>query len=243
MSGWSDSAEGVPSEYLEGLRRAGLFPAVIGPPARRSGPEEVAEILAPWAGLVLCGGADVDPSAYGEETDPSVYGVDDVRDDFEILAVRAALGARTPILAVCRGIQILNVALGGTLVQHLPDVEGTAAHGVPIGDGIPVTHDVRIAAGSRLSTLLGGVTRLGSCVSIHHQAVGRVADGLVVTGRSPDGVIEAIEPAGAAGWCVAVQWHPERAAARDRAQQAIFDGFAAAVSNGPFPAPPDDGPG
>jgi putative glutamine amidotransferase len=223
VAGWTDSAEGVPTEYLAGLRRAGAVPVVVGDP----GGVAADVLLAPWSGLLLCGGADVDPHTYGQVPDPTVYGVDRQRDDFELALARAAWDTGLPVLAVCRGIQVLNVALGGTLVQHLPARGGPLAHGVPVGDGEPAVHPVDVAAGSRLAAAVGA-TRIERCISIHHQAVDVVADGLVVTARSADGVVEAVEPGPEGGWCVAVQWHPERSAAVDPAQQAVFDGFVAA---------------
>jgi putative glutamine amidotransferase len=251
VTGWTDSAEAVPSEYLAALRRAGLSPATIGPDPRpdaagvgaeggaagRDGAAGasgamgggVDELLGPWAGLVLCGGPDVDPARYGEEPHPAVYGVDPGRDAFEVGLVLAAQARRLPVLGICRGIQVINVAWGGTLLQHVPDRAGAVPHGVPAGAGIRVTHPVDVVAGSRLSAALGHATRIESCVSVHHQAVARLAEGLVVTARSADGLIEAAEPADPSAWCVAVQWHPERSAAVDPAQQAIFDGFADAA--------------
>jgi putative glutamine amidotransferase len=226
VSGWTDSAEAVSSDYLDGLRRAGLRPAVTGPAP--SAGSDGDDILGPWAGLVLCGGPDVDPQRYREETHPAVYGVDDRRDAHEVGLVRAALDAGRPVLAICRGLQVLNVALGGTLVQHLPDLPRLIAHGVPVGAGEPAVHPVEVTAGSRLAAAVDS-TRIDACVSIHHQAVDSVADGLVVTARSRDGVVEALEPTDPGTWCLAVQWHPERSAARDGAQQAIFGAFADAV--------------
>jgi putative glutamine amidotransferase len=228
VAGWSDSAEAVPTQYLAALRRAGTHPAAIGG-TDAFALSEVDALLRPWAGLLLCGGADVDPACYGEAPHPSVYGVDRGRDELELALVRAALDRHLPVLAICRGIQVLNVALGGTLVQHLPDHGGLIAHGVPAGTPSRVTHPVEVTPGSRLSISLGEASRIDSCVSIHHQAIGRLAPGLVVTARSSDGLVEAAESASTAGWCVAVQWHPERSAAVDPAQQAIFDGFAEAA--------------
>jgi putative glutamine amidotransferase len=134
------------------------------------------------------------------------------------------------LLAICRGVQALNVALGGSLWQHVPDLNTGVAHGVPFGEGGPAHHPVVVEPGSRLAKAVGGAAVIEDCISIHHQAARDVAPGLVVTGRSEDGMIEALEtPSGAPGWCLAVQWHPERNAATDQAQQALFDAFAAAA--------------
>jgi len=127
-----------------------------------------------------------------------------------------------PVLAICRGIQVLNVALGGTLVQHVPDLGGNVEHGVPGGGGT-VMHDVKVEPDSLLAEITGGETL--ATASHHHQAVDRLGEGLHVTARADDGVIEAVEHDGP-GWLVAVQWHPEDTAATDPAQQALFDALA-----------------
>jgi putative glutamine amidotransferase len=226
VTGWHDDAEGVPVQYLAGLRRAGAAPVAVSRPEGMA----AADLLARFDGLVLIGGADVDPRRYGEEAHPKAYGFDEERDAGEIELVRAAIAAHLPILAICRGVQTLNVALGGTLWQHLPDLDTGVAHGVPFGEGGPARHSVTVEPGSRLAKALGGVAVVEDCVSIHHQAAREVAPGLVVTGRSPDGMIEALETApDAPGWCLALQWHPERSAGSDPAQQALFDAFAAAA--------------
>ena len=224
VSGWADSAAAVPTSYTAGLRRAGLRPVILASPD----PGPAAEILAPFAGVVLVGGGDVDPVHYGEVAQSEVYGVEPDRDALELDLARAAVELGLPMLAICRGIQVLNVALGGTLVQHLPDRPGTDRHGRPASDGAAAMHDVRIEPGSRLAAAADGAAVLPECTSIHHQAADRVAPGLVVTGRSADGVVEALETDGA-GWLLAVQWHPERTAATDPRQQALFDVFAGAV--------------
>jgi putative glutamine amidotransferase len=228
VAGWSDGAEATPWQYLDGLRRAGLIPVVVAP----AGGDEPAEIMAVFAGLVLTGGADVEPHRYGAEAHPSVYGLDAERDEREISLARHCVDAGVPLLAICRGIQVLNVALGGTLEQHLPDRGLPVAHGRPAGDAEPAVHPVGVVAGSRLAKACGGADVLEGCVSIHHQAVDRLAPGLVATGHSADGVVEAAETPAGAPWCLAVQWHPERSAASDPAQQAVFDAFAGAVTAG-----------
>jgi putative glutamine amidotransferase len=187
-----------------------------------------AEILEPFAGLVLLGGGDVDPARYGGPPHPAVYGVEPKRDELELSLAEAAVRRGLPLLAICRGLQVLDVALGGTLVPHLSDVADLAEHGRPSTESGASVHDVLIDHGSRLAAAVGDGW-LSDCVSIHHQAVDRLAEPLVVTARSRDGVIEAVETAPGGAWVLAVQWHPERTAAVDRRQQAIFDAFGAAV--------------
>jgi putative glutamine amidotransferase len=222
---WPEGGYGVPGPYLDALRRADARTLIVSP-GETNDPEE---ILEPFDGLMLVGGGDVDPALYG--ADPDVehnYGVEPDRDRLEIDLLLAADRMHLPTLAICRGMQIMNVAFGGTLHQHLPDMPGMLEHGVPIADTIS-THDVVPVLGSRLSA----TTKSGplTCSSHHHQGVDRIGDGLVATGHSPDGLVEAIERGEndpddvLAPWMVGVQWHPEDTAARDPAQQALFDGF------------------
>lgn len=222
---WPEGGYGVPGPYLDALRRAHARTLIVSP-GETNDPDE---ILAPFDGLMLVGGGDVDPDLYG--ADPDVehnYGVEPDRDRLEINLLLAADRLRIPTLAICRGIQIMNVAFGGTLHQHLPSMPGGLEHGVPVTDTIS-THDVTPTSWSRLSaTTKSGVL---VCSSHHHQGVDRLGDDLVATGHSPDGLVEAIErhpndpddvhlP-----WMVGVQWHPEDTADVDPAQQALFDGF------------------
>lgn len=168
------------------------------------------EIL-PWTGdpdadaarfdaLVLCGGDDVDARRFGEENHPAVELVPPVRDAYEIGLVRAAVARGTPLLGVCRGAQVMNVALGGTLIQHLPDLPHTYPHRAG------VRHAVTLVRGSRLAGL--APEPAVEVNSFHHQAVGRLAPGLRVAATSPDGVVEAVEGEGC--FTVGIQWHPER---------------------------------
>jgi putative glutamine amidotransferase len=210
--------------YLRALRRAGAIEMVVGP--RPLEPGDAGELLGLADGLLLIGGQDVDPALYGEDPHPRTYGVNREEDDFEVALVRAAVEIDVPTLAVCRGCQVANVALGGDLEQHITDRPGILARGLPtfpksepnaIGPLVPVS----IAPGSRLAEATGGSRALGS--HSHHQSVRRLGDGLVVTGVGPDGVIEAIEHE--QGWFVAVQWHPEDTAEDDPVQQRLFDRF------------------
>jgi putative glutamine amidotransferase len=226
VTGWEDGAAAVPAQYINGLRRAGVRPVFLTAPDA----DPASAILEPFDGLVLIGGGDVDPACYGAARHPEVYGVDPDRDALELAVAVGAVEARLPLLAICRGIQVLNVALGGTLHQHLADLMGMGQHGKANTDGTPVIHDVTLEPTSRLAEVAGEAGILKGCTSIHHQAVDRLGAGLVVTGRSADGVIEAVETPPGQGWIVGVQWHPERTAAADQRQQAIFDAFAGALT-------------
>lgn len=223
VSRWPEGGYGVPATYIEALRRAGARTLIVSP-GETSDPEE---ILAPFDALLLIGGGDVDPARYGAEPDVEHnYGAEPDRDELEIALLHTADRLAMPTLCICRGMQIMNVAFGGTLHQHLPGMPGLIEHGVPTVDTYS-THEVAPEAGSRLSA----TTKSGSlvCSSHHHQGVDRLGERVVPTGHSPDGLVEAIE-IGAndrgdtdATWMVGVQWHPEDTAANDPAQQSLFD--------------------
>jgi putative glutamine amidotransferase len=221
---WPAGGYGVPTPYVDALRRAGGRAAIL-PPGEDGDAEE---LLARFDGLLLVGGGDAAPERYGQEPGAHVYGVEPDRDETEIGLVRAAARARIPTLCICRGMQIMNVAFGGTLLQHLPDVPGLLPHGVPL-DGTHPMHDVVPETGSWLSTTTNASVL--ACSSHHHQGVDRLGEGLVVVGRSPDGLVEAVSSDASEGedaaWLLGVQWHPEETAANDPAQQALFDGFVA----------------
>ena len=218
LTRWSNDAVASPRGYTDGVERAGGF-AVVLPPVPLT-EAQAAERLARFDGLLLTGGADVNPELYGEAPAPETYGVDPVVDEFEMALLRAALAADLPVLAICRGLQVLNVALGGTLDQHIAGRDGLVAHGLPGVAG--ALHEVAVPAGSRLAKAIG-VDR-AQCMSHHHQAVGRLAPGLTVTSQADDGIIEGVEVDDAA-WAVAVQWHPEETAQADPVQQRLFDAF------------------
>jgi putative glutamine amidotransferase len=225
---WPHGGYGVPGPYLDCLRRAGARTAIVSP-GEPGSPEEV---LDPFDGLLLVGGGDVEPSRYGAEPGEHVYGVESDRDAFEIDLLLAADRMGMPALCICRGMQVMNVAFGGTLLQHLPGTPGLLEHGVPVADTQSL-HEVRTDPRSRLRATTG--VESVTCSSHHHQGVDRVGDGLRATGWSDDGLVEAIErepegdpdnPPFEAGWMLGVQWHPEDTAATDPAQQVLFDGFA-----------------
>jgi putative glutamine amidotransferase len=212
----------VPLLYLEAIERAGGRPAVLHPVALEPGGGS--RWLDQFEGLVLTGGGDIDPSFYGKAPDPHLYGVDTTRDAFEIELARAAIEHRFPLLAICRGIQVVNVALGGTLDQHIVGKPGLAPHGIP-GGGSPVLHAVKVEHESMLSRAMGIETAVSSCH--HHQAIAEFGQGLRPVAWTDDGVIEAIEIPGSP--LIAVQWHPEDTAADDPAQQGLFDALVRAA--------------
>ena len=214
-----DSRERVTlnTAYVRALETAGLVPLAV--PTMLAA-DRAAAALAAVRGLVLTGGEDVAPDRYGATPHPRLGDVDPVRDAAELALIAAARSRRLPILAICRGIQILNVALGGTLYQ---DLDSERPGLVPHSDET-ARHGVRVAAGSLLERTLG--MRSATVNSRHHQAIRDLAPCLKAVAWADDGVIEAAEPADAnAAWMVAVQWHPE-----DLTERALFDGFARAVA-------------
>jgi putative glutamine amidotransferase len=222
VASWREDSVATPANYVLALHRARGLEAILLP--ERIDDDEARQRLAPFDGVLLIGGADVDPAYYGEETHPECYGVDPDADAFEMSLARAALETGKPLLAICRGIQVLNVALGGSLDQHITGREGLVGHGIP---GVaPETHDVRLEPGSRVAKAMGVDEAAGS--SSHHQALARLGQGLTAVGWSADGLVEAIEHE--RGWVVGVEWHPERTADRDPAQQGLFDALVGHAS-------------
>ena len=207
------------TEYVRALEGGGLVPLVV---PTMLAPDRATAALASVRGLVLTGGEDVGPERYGATPHAKLGNVDRVRDAAELALIAAALQHRLPILAICRGIQILNVALGGTLYQDLDSERpGPIAHQDESGGG---RHAIRVEPGSVLERTLG--TRSATVNSRHHQAIRDLAPGLTAVAWADDGVIEAVEPAAAgAPWMAAVQWHPE-----NLTERALFDGFARAVA-------------
>ena len=221
VSGWVSGGFALPENYVHAIRRAGGRPVLV-----PGGDVDTAEeTLAGVDGLLLAGGGDVVPAHYGGLEHPSQYGLDPERDDTELALFETARRIGLPVLAICRGLQLVDVACGGSLEQHLPERLGTA-HGDPVG-GLSATHDVEISPGTRLADAVGGATHLERVTSHHHQGIAEVGDGLVAVSWSPDGLVEAVEPDGDGPWMVAVQWHPEATAAHDKKQQALFDTFVA----------------
>ncbi|MFP5320395.1 MAG: gamma-glutamyl-gamma-aminobutyrate hydrolase family protein [Acidimicrobiia bacterium] len=227
----------LPQEYVHAVRRARAEPVLV-PPGTADDPVDVGVVLGRLDGLVLAGGGDIEPDRYGGAGHETVYALRPERDRDELALVPAVLDRRLPTLAICRGLQVLNVALGGTLVAHLPDVvpgpdAGGVAHRLEPeeirGRATPTPHEIEVEAGSALARAMGAerVTPM----SWHHQAVDRLGEGLRVVARAPDGVVEAIEVDGHPE-VVAVQWHPELTAAVDPTQQALFDDLARRAGEG-----------
>lgn len=196
---WNEVADLLPAQYASAIQRAGGV-ALLLPPAP---PEHAAAALAGAHGLLIAGGPDVDPARYGAERHPRTGGTRAERDEWELALVRAALERDLPLLAVCRGMQVLNVALGGTLVQHLPDVVGSEVHSPVVGEH--GRHDVLLEPDSRLAAILG---EQAVVATHHHQAVDRLGDGLVACGWAEDKVVEAVALPERT-WAFGVQWHPE----------------------------------
>jgi putative glutamine amidotransferase len=212
-----EAVDGRPVEqvnrvYVDAVVRAGGVPFVL--PVLEPGDAEPA--LLALDGLLLTGGGDVDPVRYGEAAVPEVYGVDPGRDAFETALVVAAAHAGLPVLGICRGAQILNVALGGTLLQHVPAVTGRD-HCLR-DRAEELVHEVRITAGTLLAATAGSI-RIG-VNSLHHQAVDRVGAGLRAVAWSDDGIIEGVESDGL-GRFLGVQWHPELLAGHE-AHERLF---------------------
>jgi putative glutamine amidotransferase len=201
---WNEPADLLPTTYADAIVAAGGVPMLL-PPASASGAlERAAEsVLEGLHGLVLSGGADVDPARYDAARDPHTGPARSDRDAWEIALVSAALQRDLPLLGVCRGMQVLAVALGGTLVQHLPDVVRNDLHSPTVG--VHGRHGVRLADGSRIAGWLGNRTDVAT---YHHQAVDRLPAAVEVNGWADDGTIEAFEICDAT-WAIGVQWHPE----------------------------------
>ena len=228
VEGWHTDGIGVPIRYIESLRRAGGIEAIV--MSELLTDADVHDVLARVDGVLLLGGGDLEPGTYGAEAHTTVYGVDDERDAAELALTRAAMERVLPVLAICRGHQVLNVALGGSLEQHIPDREGVSEHGKPGVAGGALEHEVDVEPGTRLAAALGTTRATASCH--HHQAVDEPGTSLRVVARAHDGIIEGTELADPDGsWVVGVQWHPEDTAATDHAQQGLFDAFVRAAGD------------
>jgi putative glutamine amidotransferase len=202
---WDLPALLLPRSYVDAAQRAGAMALLLAPdPALTEDPDELLDRI---DGLMLAGGADIEPAAYGADVHPETTGSVPERDAFEISLVRRALERDIPLLAICRGMQVMNVAYGGTLHQHLPELFGHEEHRRVLGSFDNADHDVRLAPGSLAARAAG--EELHATKSHHHQGVDRVGDGLVVTGWSQiDELPEALEmPANR--FALGVQWHPE----------------------------------
>ncbi|HEY4347260.1 MAG TPA: gamma-glutamyl-gamma-aminobutyrate hydrolase family protein [Gaiellaceae bacterium] len=206
---WEEESALVPADYVRAVERAGGRPLLI--PPSDEGLEETLDAL---DGLILSGGSDLDPGTYGHEPHPETKGVHEERDRAELALLQGALERDLPLLAVCRGSQILNVGLGGDLVQHLPEVVGHDEHKHTPGQY--ADHDVTLEPGTRLAGLLGDHAPVKSH---HHQGFGRLGNGLREAARAHDGTLEALEDP-SRRFTLGVLWHPE--AGED---QRLFEAF------------------
>jgi putative glutamine amidotransferase len=203
-------------DYLRSVEQAGAIPLAL-PPVE---PADAPAILDRLDGVVLSGGVDVDPALYGQVPHPKLGRVNRRRDDFELTLTREALRRDVPLLAICRGHQVLNVATGGTLLQDIPSTLGGRMEHQVKGPRFQYAHTVDLARTSLLRAILGRDSLPVN--SLHHQAVGRPGDGLVVSARCPeDGVVEGLEMPGRR-FVVGVQWHPESFWDRPDPSQALF---------------------
>ncbi|TKC91483.1 gamma-glutamyl-gamma-aminobutyrate hydrolase family protein [Trinickia terrae] len=203
---------------LKHLDGTGVTAVIVNATSSTTSP---AELIDEYDGLIVLGGSDVHPKMYGQEVENScVYGINPRADEFEISLVRGAVAARMPVMGICRGMQVFNVALGGTLVQ---DVGAGTIHNVAEDNSAMTEHPVRILPGTKLAEILGD-GEIG-IQSAHHQAADRLGEGLIVSAVAPDGVVEAIELSDS--WGVGLQWHPEDSNADLTHVDMLFKAFAA----------------
>ena len=228
----SPARESVPeritlnSAYLLALEAAGGTPLLLTP---GMGKGQLGKLLELASGVMLTGGGDIDPARYNAARHSMTANVVDARDSLEIEVATRALDNEMPVFAICRGMQVVSVALGGSLHQHLPEAFPASAieHAqTECGHArSELTHAVAIVSGSRLAEITGcSAVRVNS---MHHQALDRLGAGLVVTGTSADGVVEAVEMPAYGSWFIGVQWHPEELAAGHREAAALFAAFVA----------------
>jgi len=211
---WELDAALVPADYVRAVERAGGRPVLI-PPSD----DGVDETLDAVDGLIFSGGADLDPTLYGQEAHPQTFGIHEERDRSELALLEGALARDMPVLAICRGSQVLNVARGGDLVQHLPDVVGDEKH--KHTPGTFADHEVELEPGTKLAGVLG---ERAPVKSHHHQGLGRVGEGLRVAAHAEDGTVEAVEDP-SHRFALGVLWHPE--AGED---MKLFEGLVAAAA-------------
>lgn len=216
---WDVRAAFLPQQYFDGITSSGGI-AVLLPP--QPDPDAAADaVLDGLDGLVLTGGLDVEPELYGAERHPLTDPARPDRDAWELALFRGAERRRMPVLAICRGLQLVNVARGGTLHQHLPDALGTERY--RIGGGVFAVNEVVVDEGSRLAELIGPGEL--DVHSYHHQGIDRLGAGLVASARTDDGLVQAFESDGD-GYVVGVQWHPEE----NPGDRRLFEGLVAEAS-------------
>jgi putative glutamine amidotransferase len=206
---WDQQAALLPRNYVDAVQRTGGLVAMLPPdPELASDPHQVLELI---DGLILAGGADIDPGSYGQQAHPETSGTVPERDAFEVALTRAAIERELPVLGICRGMQLINIACGGTLVQHLPERYGHHEHRRVAGSFDGAEHDVLLTEGSLAARAAGEL--MHTTKSHHHQGVERLGDGLIVSGISTvDELPEAIELGDGSPptrFVLGVQWHPE----------------------------------
>ncbi len=210
----------LPGTYVDAVQSAGGTPILL--PPNQPAPSQILALL---DGLILPGGGDINPILYGGTPHSTMYSVDPDRDDFEFALAKLALTASIPVLGICRGMQMLNVASGGDLVTHVPEIYGTEIIHRLDHPRRPTQHEVYILPESRLVDILG--TTEATIVTWHHQAVRNLSIDWKVAAKAPDGLIEAIEHQ-RHPWMFALQWHPEMSA-QDPAHQRLFQAFVNAA--------------
>ena len=212
---WYKEHFSIPAQYVDAIRRAGGVPLLLPP-----GEDDLTAVLAVIDGIIISGGSDIHPDEYqGNSQHPQLTVHDPERDKLELTLVRHLTnGTQLPTLAICRGVQVLNVALGGTLHEHVADLHPQDIHRDEKGEW--AMQEVNVTPSSLLAEVMQATQVVTT--SGHHQALKEVADGLKVTATAPDGVIEAVEHTGMP-WMLGVQWHPEVTAADDPTQQRLFD--------------------
>ena len=215
--------------YVDALESAGLIPLIVPP---LSNTHAAAAILDAVDGLVLTGGEDVNPALFGQQPHPGLKTVNDQRDRTEIALILEARRRKIPTLAICRGIQVLNVALGGTLIQDIPaECEGSFDHDDASGRQTR-SHNITVEPASLTASALGATDLRVN--SLHHQAVKDVSPELRITARSPDGIIEGLEAKDPAWWMLAVQWHPEEMTESPEPwDRGLFKAFAERLNSSP----------
>lgn len=216
---------GTPFSYIHAVQRAGGIPLLM-PPVFSE--DQILALLERLDGVLIIGGGDLDPNLYQGETHPRVYGIEPERDAVELMLVRSVLKTSKPLLGICRGVQVMNVALGGTLYSDIADQKpGAIKHDYyPDFPRNTLAHAVEIEAQSRLAQMLGGTQF--EVNSLHHQGIREVAPSLRVTAHAPDGLVEAVEVEGHP-FAIGVQWHPEWLQ-EHAPQRALFSAFIRAAS-------------
>ena len=214
---WDVDAAFLPSEYFDAVNRAGGIAVLI--PPQVVGSEDAERILSGLDGLIVSGGRDVNPELYGQTPAEHTDEPDTKRDALEIALYEVAIAKQIPFLGICRGQQVLNVRSGGTLLQHLPDVVGSAKY--QLGNAEYTIADIDVTPNTLLSRALGGDKTVSGAL-YHHQGIDRVGKGLTVVAKSEDGIIEAIELDGHP-FGLAVQWHPEHTPEDNRLFEALIE--------------------